>query len=253
MIKRLVKNVFKAIGYDIVKRKKCMRNYKVVETNAQINMLDVMVSLELLRSRDFNFLQVGANDGKQSDPLNEIINKHNISGILLEPVPATFERLKANYLEKDDVIREKVILENLALIPEGDSGDMPFYQFADFAEDDKYNLSGYSTTDKKKLVDIRNSLKIDNAIVEIKVKYESVTYFLNKRNLTNISLLVLDAEGMDIPILLSFLNDKNHPKIIYMEILDQPCAIIMQLVNRLIEVGYRIGGDQSDLIAYRES
>ena len=253
MIKKLIKRNIQKIGYDIIQNKPCMTNFKKIKTNAELNVLEILVHLELCQNDNFNFVQVGANDGQKSDPLYEIINKYEISGILLEPVPETFERLTFNYANSSLIKNKKIILENIALIPEGDSGDISFYEFCDISPDDKDHLSGYSTTEKNKLIDIRESLGIDNQINEIKVDCESVPFFLNKRGLNNISLLVLDAEGMDIDILMSFLKCKNLPNIIYMEILDQHCDRIMEVVHELIDYGYRIGGDQSDLIAYKES
>jgi FkbM family methyltransferase len=252
MIKKLLKKSIQKFGYDIIQKKLCMADFKKIKTNAELNTLEVLVQLELCENDHFNFIHVGANDGQKSDPLYEIIKKYEISGILLEPVPETFERLRSNYANSSLVKKKKLILENIALTPEGDSGDISFYEFCDITPDDKDNLSGYSTTDKNKLIGIRESLGVDNQIREIKVDYESVPFFLNKRGLNNISLLVLDAEGMDIDILMSFLKCKNFPNIIYMEILDQSCDRIMETVNELIDSGYRIGGDQSDLIAYRE-
>jgi len=252
MIKQLIKKNIQKFGYDIIQNKPCMINNKKIETTAELNILDILIQLELFKNQHFNFVQVGANDGQQSDPLYEIIKKHEISGILLEPVPNIFEKLKYNYASSNLVKNKKIILENIALTPEGDSGDILFYKFCDTHQDDNNNLSGYSTTDKDKLINIRESLGIDNQIDEIKVNYESVPFFLKKRGLNNINLLVLDAEGMDIDILMAFLKCENFPNIIYMEILDQSCDKIMKAVNQLIENGYRIGGDQSDLIAYRK-
>lgn len=252
MFKKLIKENVQKFGYDIIQNKPCMTNFKKVKTNAELNVLEVLVHLELCKNDHFNFVQVGANDGQKSDPLYEIIKKYEISGIMLEPIPETFERLKFTYANSSLVKKKKLILENIALTPEGDSGDISFYEFSEITQDDKDHLSGYSTTDKNKLIGIKESLGIDNQICEIKVDYESVPFFLNKRGLNNISLLVLDAEGMDIDILMSFLKCKNFPNIIYMEILDQSCDKIMKTINELIDNGYRIGGDQSDLIAYRE-
>ncbi len=253
MIKKLIKKNIQKFGYDIIQSKPCMINLKRVKTNADLNVLEALVCLELCKNDHFNFVQVGANDGKKSDPLYEIIKKYEMSGIMLEPIPETFKRLRYNYANSSLIKNNKLILENIALTPEGDSGDILFYKFCDITQEDEGDLLGYSTTDKSKLTDIRKSLGIDNQISEIKVGCESVPFFLNKRSLNNISLLVLDAEGMDIDILMSFLKYKNLPNIIYMEILGQSCDKIMQAVNELIDNGYKIGGDQSDLIAYRES
>ncbi len=46
------------------------------------------------------FIQVGSNDGKSGDPLNKFINSYNWEGIVIEPIPFLFEKLKKNYRNK---------------------------------------------------------------------------------------------------------------------------------------------------------
>ncbi len=46
------------------------------------------------------FILVGANEGISTDDvLSEIVRKHNWKGLLIEPVPGIFEKLKFNYRE----------------------------------------------------------------------------------------------------------------------------------------------------------
>jgi hypothetical protein len=46
-------------------------------------------------NRPFYFIQIGACDGKTGDPFFPLVTKFNLSGILIEPVPYLFERMKA--------------------------------------------------------------------------------------------------------------------------------------------------------------
>ena len=251
MIKNIIKKILYFLGYDLVKIKSCMENTKKFKLENPLNLLEILVQLEISKTMNFNFLQVGANDGVKSDPLNKIIKKYDISGILLEPNPDTFEILENNYEKVNSLKKHRLVLENIALVPGGRYGKMSFYKFSNLDEQDNNDLSGFTTADKNKLINIKKTLKVNNEISEIKVDFESVSFFLKKRNLLNLNLLVLDAEGMDIDILTSFFYNKNHPKIIYMEILDEPCNRISTLINELENNGYKVGGDQSDLIAYR--
>lgn len=251
MIKNIIKKILNFLGYDLIKIKLCMENTKKFKLQNPLNFLEVLVQLEISKTKKFNFLQVGANDGVKSDPLNKIIRKYDISGILLEPIPEIFEILENNSKKFNSLKKQKLVLENIALVPEGTYGKMSFYKFSNLNGQDNHNLSGFTTANKKKLLSIKNALRINNEISEIKVDFESVPFFLKKRSLLNLNLLVLDAEGMDIDLLMSFLNNKNYPKIIHMEILDEPCKRILTVINELEKNGYKVGGDQSDLIAYR--
>ena len=55
--------------------------------------------LKNLKRKDFVFfIQVGSNDGKMGDPIdNIIVTNNNWKGIFSEPVGFLFERLKQNY------------------------------------------------------------------------------------------------------------------------------------------------------------
>ena len=68
MIKKLIKRNIQKIGYDIIQNKPCMTNFKKIKTNAELNVLEILVHLELCQNDNFNFVQVGANDGQKSDP-----------------------------------------------------------------------------------------------------------------------------------------------------------------------------------------
>ena len=72
-----------------------------------------------LRYQDSIFFQVGSNDGKQGDPLHDIIvNSKNWKGIFIEPVSFLFERLKNNYGNYDRFIFEKQAISTSKSIAE---------------------------------------------------------------------------------------------------------------------------------------
>ena len=54
-------------------------------------------------TRSPTFLQIGAFDGVGDDDLRELIWRHRLRGVLVEPQPAAFARLKETYAEQPDV------------------------------------------------------------------------------------------------------------------------------------------------------
>ncbi len=66
------------------------------------------------------FVQIGANDGQQRDPLRDNIARRAWSGVMIEPVPYVFERLASHYSE-----HPRVRLLNVA-IADAD-GTRPLY------------------------------------------------------------------------------------------------------------------------------
>jgi hypothetical protein len=59
--------------------------------------LPYLVTEELRKNANLFFLQIGANDGVFCDPLHDLVLRHNLSGLLVEPLRNLFERLRANY------------------------------------------------------------------------------------------------------------------------------------------------------------
>src|SRR6266700_5808911 len=81
----------------------------------------------VLRGGPVFFVQIGANDGMHGDPLRSLILKHaSWGGILVEPVPYAFERLKKNYAGRSNLHFENVAVSDCA-------GFMPFYYVSEAA------------------------------------------------------------------------------------------------------------------------
>src|SRR5215831_6216681 len=68
----------------------------------------------------FFFIQVGANDAVRDDPLKGFVTTYGWRGILIEPVPFIFERLKSQYGDSPNLI-----LENIAIAEQ--DGETDFY------------------------------------------------------------------------------------------------------------------------------
>lgn len=73
--------------------------YKLVTRSPFAERLDA-----LLREPGFFFIQVGAHDGVRFDDLYGKVTAINCSGIVIEPLPRYFRRLKANYEDYPGVV-----------------------------------------------------------------------------------------------------------------------------------------------------
>jgi len=215
------------------------------DTN-KINLLEILIRLELSIKGRFKFLQIGANDGIQADPISFLVRKYNLKGTLIEPIPDVFNKLKDNYSD----ISLNLEFRNMAITLTGSHGTMPFYIFSSSDKKEQHSLSGFSSISKKTIESIKAEANIKADIASINVPFESVSYFLNN-NVDDLNLLVTDVEGLDIDIVTEFIKCGVMPNIIYMEILGQPAAKYSQLIGLLTKSGYSIGGNLSDLLAYR--
>ncbi len=73
------------------------------------------------------FVELGSNDGEKLDHLHETILNSEWRGLMVEPVPYVFERLRRNYGRLG-----RVALENAAIADR--DGTMPFYHLAPVAD-----------------------------------------------------------------------------------------------------------------------
>jgi FkbM family methyltransferase len=92
---------------------------------------DILIDY-LAQITDIYFIQIGSNDGIVDDLLFEKIHKFDYKGILIEPVPYLFKKLKDNYKNK----AENLIFENIAIGNKRDT--LPFYRL------DEKNSNGIS-------------------------------------------------------------------------------------------------------------
>jgi FkbM family methyltransferase len=168
------------------------------------------------------FIEVGANNGKDLDPLYPFIIENKWSGILVEPNPDVFKELKQNYKEIDNLFFEECVISEK-------SGFIDFY----------YNGYNYTT--------LHNTLSYDYAKTHFKenlrvVPTLSLTFddLIEKYNLQKIDILMTDVEGYDLDLLKTFPFDKIKPKIIRSEYIHvgHQNHTMEEMVNFLENKGY---------------
>ena len=62
-----------------------------------------MVADELLRNPRMTFLQIGAFDGLGLDDLHDLVIRHRLRGVMVEPQPEAFVRLQNTYRHQPQV------------------------------------------------------------------------------------------------------------------------------------------------------
>jgi FkbM family methyltransferase len=109
MFKKFTKNLAAQTGYKICKQMPFFLEHD--ESLIQIDFEYVLS--KLITSVDHcQFIQVGANDGKLNDPLRKFILKKFLKGVMIEPQPEIFKKLKGNYAELDI---DGISFENIAI------------------------------------------------------------------------------------------------------------------------------------------
>ena len=99
-VEQAIKTSLNKVGWDLTR---CVP--KSPERPFQV--LAYLVTEELRKNANLFFLQIGANDGVFCDPLHDLVLRHNLSGLLVEPLRNLFERLKANYAGQPGIAFER--------------------------------------------------------------------------------------------------------------------------------------------------
>lgn len=192
------------------------------------------------RQKDVFLLQIGAMDGKTSDPVHEYITRFEWSGLLVEPVPDQFERLEDTYrdfpsiqlanvaiAEHNGVISmHRVAMERVTdgSVPRWGNGLASFYK-------DRTAL-GFEA--------------IEPFVYEEEVVCLTLSSLLAQYQVGKIDVMQIDAEGHDYHILNQMEFIVHRPLIINLEIVNLPkneVAACKQLLDRFGYVYTRSGYD----------
>jgi FkbM family methyltransferase len=194
---------------------------------------DFLFALARKQKKDVFVLQVGANDGVSNDAVYPFIRKHGWKGLLLEPLPDVFEKLKQNYLDNDGVI-----LCNAAMAHQ--DGVMTFYRVAagDHLPEWCDRVGSFL---KEAVLSHKNRLPtIEDFIVEQKIEALSFRTLVARHSVKKIDVIMIDAEGYDFEILKQIDFHSFRPKLVIYEIIhlsDDAKKASVELLNR---AGYKV-------------
>ena len=142
------------------------------------------------------FVEIGANDGREHDHLHDVIREHGWSGIMVEPVPYVFERLRGTYDGVPGVILEnaavsdrdgRMVLHHLA--ESGDPGLPPWYH-------------ALGTTSRDALLRHAKDIPdVEERIVTTEVPCMTFPALCARHHVRRVDLVLLDTEGHDYEIL----------------------------------------------------
>jgi FkbM family methyltransferase len=157
------------------------------------------------------FAQIGSNDATHNDPLKEFIRTRQWSGIMVEPVPYVFARLRQRYGDNP-----RLTLENLAI--GAVDGETDFYYVAQTDEPmpEWYDQLG-SFSREQVLKHAEYIPGLEQRIVQAKVPTLGFESMCRKHGIGAIDLIHIDAEGYDFEVL-KLIDLKAHtPQLILFE------------------------------------
>jgi hypothetical protein len=113
-LKSLIQSSLGRFGYRLEKIRQTFpgENFYILDFALHI--------LNQKRGGRIKFLQIGANDGLQSDPCYPWLRLYPWQGVLVEPQPALANRLREMYRERQDIVIEQALVADR-------SGELDFY------------------------------------------------------------------------------------------------------------------------------
>ncbi len=173
------------------------------EVENYFNVLEFIIPCYLASNAPFSFIQIGANNGIRWDPLHELILKHHLVGLLVEPLPDMYEQLKENYSSES-----QLSFENAAIAAENCTRTLfrikPNADVPDWAH-------GMASFKKDHLSEFKRFIQ------KVEVPTLTINALLRKHKINHVTLLQIDTEGYDFEIIKMFFKEPMFPEIINYE------------------------------------
>jgi FkbM family methyltransferase len=186
--------------------------------------LDTAIENLLLHKPDPFFIQIGGFDGVSFDPLRKHITTHNLCGLVVEPIPAYFQRLKELYVASPRVLPINCAISDedgerkiWMFSPEAvEKGILPphFAGISSFLMEDLLKPSGVlgrSSPNEETLLVLKSLLK------SVMVPCRTLKGLLDDYQVETVDILQVDTEGYDFSVLKLFDFERYKPKIVHYE------------------------------------
>ena len=204
------------------------------------NLLDLVVPAFLPYSKDFLVLQIGASDGKLSDPLERLIELYHLRGILIEPLPDSFKLLQEKYHQN-----EKITCVNCAI-----SEKEGLIRFFCPKVTGTYGLSEFQKSGISKRSLLQAGIP-ETDIEEIIVTSKTLLRIMEENQISKIDLLQIDTEGHDFEIVKQAIKLLLPPTIIHFETIHLSRADRQESRALLGAKGYLLFESETDTLAYQ--
>jgi len=197
--------------------------------------------LIITRGEQLTLIQVGANAGREDDPIRPYLLKYPWKGVLIEPQPDVFEKLKENYAALDG----KIAFENVAISTS--LAPLQLYRLPPSA-----TPSDSIVSFDPKIVAKQSNLRSED-MVAISVPTARLDDIVMKHGLTDVNILLLDTEGYDWDVIQSLDLVRTAPLLIRFEQGHLPPKAIGNMIQHLNRHNYSVyyGGYESDSVALR--
>ncbi len=243
-MKQLIKSLIAKTGYKVISTKYILKQFLLDENILKLDFDHVLSKYLMGKTNpsEVTFMQIGAFDGVECDPLRKYLLKFNWRGIMLEPQPIPYQKLKEEYKDRNNLIIVNAALSDMEgkthlFILEGDT--LPEWS------------KGMASFNKQNILKHTNLIENLESYIK-KIEIDTITFqnMLRKHSIDHLDLLQIDTEGYDAEILKMFPFQKLKPAIIHFESKHIPKLQLEQLLHYLMGYGYKVAQDSGeDMVA----
>ncbi|WMT71008.1 FkbM family methyltransferase [Bradyrhizobium sp. Ash2021] len=207
--------------------------------------VEVLVEDVVLQDNARTFLQIGANDGYLSDPLNLAIFRHRLTGTFVEPQANYYRELQRTYRDFPGMVfLQYAVAENNGAMTmytlDCSSGRLPGW------------AHGVGTLSREQIEKFGDQIaNIDAYIRASEVQCVTVADLLDRAAHRDPDIIVVDAEGFDHVILSQFDFAKLSTKLVIYETESMAEKDAADLTQRLEAGGFAIFEAGQDTIALK--
>jgi FkbM family methyltransferase len=207
--------------------------------DAKLNVFELVARDLMRRIPDPFFLQIGAHDGVDDDPIHPLVTRYGWQGLLVEPQPDVFAQLVRNYHGVP-----RLDFANAAIADH--DGTATLYAPAEGPT----QSAGTCLVSFSEAV-LRRRIGPTAPIREMHVPALTMRSLLAQYNVARVDLLQIDTEGYDFEVL-KMLDDCEikMPRLIRFEYVNLTINERKLCIEHLVARGYEMLVDGIDIIAY---
>jgi FkbM family methyltransferase len=192
------------------------------------------------------FIQIGANDGRHTDPLRPFIDEYEWHGLMFEPLRANFVRLQQNRGSTPRLQLRQAAIDVA-------SGRRPMYDLAPHLSAQLPDWTrGLGSFSRDRVAQAVRELDLPESAIVVE-EVETVTWdtVWQQFGSAPCDLLVLDTEGYDITLLRAAQLAARRPRLILFEHACNSREEQLAFYRELMELGYELATFAGDTVAYR--
>jgi len=235
--KNVLRSAARNVGYDIVRY--------VEQPQRPFDVLSLVVSQRVASNGPLRFVQIGANDGMMDDPMRDLILKYGLTGLLVEPLPDLFDRLRVNYDSQPGLTFEQCAVG-------ASEGEATIYRVRADADVPDW-LHGVASFNPHHINRFGLGKRAQEILEQVTVRISTLPALVKKHDMEGFDLLQIDTEGMDCRIVSWALGANLRPAIIHYEHCHASPEERAQCKTRLVEAGYRFIDAGTNTLALREN